>query len=449
VSALADRIRGIVGSGARKLPDLRDLLDPLDSSDPPHPPDLPDRADIGGQSSLSRVLGGDWSGLCFVVEREWKPTTKHGHQEVGEVAEQLHASAGEARLFGGDSTCAPFVFFDVETTGLSGGAGTHVFLVGCGWFDEGAFLTRQFLMPQHAAERSLLQAVARELGRAGALVTFNGKSFDAPVLETRYLFHRLEWIGARLPHVDVLHPARRFWAGDCSLASLERQVIGSRRVGDVSGFEIPSRYFQFVRTGDPRPLAKVLEHNRLDLLTLAALTSRLLHIVRLGPDAVRTACEAVALGRTYARAGIDDRAREAFTRSIELSRAPAGVFDGVRADALRGLALSWRRSRCYEEAAACWRQIVDMRGCPAALAREATEALAIHHEHRVRDLAVAKTFALLSLGVDAQPAWTRSVQHRLARIERKISERPLAFSSSWRSSRPVSGSLPSARRTSS
>jgi hypothetical protein len=442
---LTDRIRGIVRSGSAWLPlDVPDATERVDVAVPSH---SDHRAD---PSRLSRVLGGDWSGPCFVVEREWKPAAKHGRQEVGEVAEQLHASAGEARLFGGDSTCAPFVFFDVETTGLSGGAGTHVFLVGCGWFDEGGFVTRQFFMPQHAAERALLQAVARELGRAGALVTFNGKSFDAPVLETRYLFHRLDWIGARLPHVDVLHPARRFWAGDCSLASLERQVIGSRRVGDVSGFEIPARYFQFVRTGDPGPLAKVLEHNRLDLLTLAALTSRLLHIVRLGPSSVRTACEALALGRTYARTGIDDRARDAFMRSIELSRAPAGVFDAVRADALRGLAISWRRARRYDEAARWWQQIVDMRGCPAALAREATEALAIHHEHRIRDLDAAKTFALLSLGVDAQPAWTRSVQHRLARIERKISERPPAFSSSsWRSWPLLSGSPTSAPRTSS
>lgn len=445
MSTLTDRIRGIVRSGSAWLPlDVPDVTERVDVA-------VPSQSDHRADPSrLSRVLGGDWSGPCFVVEREWKPTAKHGRQEVGEVAEQLHASAGEARLFGGDSTCAPFVFFDVETTGLSGGAGTHVFLVGCGWFDEGGFVTRQFFMPQHAAERSLLQAVARELGRAGALVTFNGKSFDAPVLETRYLFHRLDWIGARLPHVDVLHPARRFWAGDCSLASLERQVIGSRRVGDVPGFEIPARYFQFVRTGDPGPLAKVLEHNRLDLLTLAALTSRLLHIVRLGPSSVRTACEALALGRTYARTGIDDRARDAFMRSIELSRAPAGVFDAVRADALRGLAISWRRARRYDEAARWWQQIVDMRGCPAALAREATEALAIHHEHRVRDLDAAKTFALLSLGVDAQPAWTRSVQHRLARIERKISERSPAFSSSsWQSWPLLSGSPTSAPRTSS
>src|SRR5213079_2321368 len=94
----------------------------------------------------------------------------------------------------------------------SGGAGTHAFLVGCGWFEaDGGFLTRQFLMVRYSDERPLLATVAGELARAGALVSFNGKSFDAPVLETRYLFHRLDWIGGGMPHVDVLHPARRFW----------------------------------------------------------------------------------------------------------------------------------------------------------------------------------------------------------------------------------------------
>ena len=106
----------------------------------------------------------------------------------------------------------PFLFFDIETTGLSGGAGTYAFLVGCAWFcDDGAFLTRQYLLTSHGDERPMLESVAGELARAGTLVTFNGKSFDVPVLEMRYMFHRLPWPGARLPHLDVLHPARLFW----------------------------------------------------------------------------------------------------------------------------------------------------------------------------------------------------------------------------------------------
>ena len=115
-----------------------------------------------------------------------------------------------------------------------------------------------------------------------------------------------------------------------------------------------------------------------------------------------------------------------------MSRAPAGAFDPIRIDGLRSLALAWRRTRRFEEAAQCWRQLSEIRGCPPHIAREAAEALAIHHEHRVRDLAAARQFALRSLD-DVPPAWSKAAQHRLARIDRKISERPLSFSSSWRS----------------
>ena len=196
---------------------------------------------------------------------------------------------------------------------------------------EGGFITRQYVLLRFADERALLTTVGGELERAGAIVSFNGKSFDAPVLEMRYLFHRLEWAGARLPHVDVLHPARRFWGNggvrgpraehqSCSLVALGRQVLGAGRVSDVPGFEIPARYFQFVRSGDARPLVAVLEHNRLDLLTLAGVTARLVHLVRSGPEEARDAREALALGHLYARAGPDDgRARAAFSRAANAS----------------------------------------------------------------------------------------------------------------------------------
>src|SRR5205807_9036442 len=118
---------------------------------------------------------------------------RHGREAIGTYAEWLDEASADAALYSIDAR-PPFVFFDLETTGLSGGAGTHAFLVGCGWFEaEGAFVTRQFLMTRYADERPMLERVGRDLSRAGALVTFNGKSFDAPLLETRYLFHRLSW----------------------------------------------------------------------------------------------------------------------------------------------------------------------------------------------------------------------------------------------------------------
>ena len=412
MSSLADRIRTVIGQkpqSALPIGEVR-LADP---------------------ASLS-VLGGEWRANVFVVERRRPPASHHGREAVGTFAECLDAASTQASLYaGGAPARTPFVFFDLETTGLSGGAGTQVFLVGCGWFDaDASFVTRQFLLTRFADEPAMLQTVAAELEQAGAIVTFNGKSFDAPVLETRYLFHRLAWNGRELPHVDVLHPARRFWRGgvsECSLAALEKQMLGARRLGDVPGFQIPARYFQFVRTGDAAPLAPVLEHNRLDLLTLAALTARLFHVTLHGPDAARDAREALALGHVYARAGLTTRACDAYARAVEMT--DRGIVSQlVRIESLRALAAAHRRARAYADAAVCWRRLLDTPGCPPIVVREATEALAVHHEHRARDLTTAKAFALRGLDVDAQPAWTRAVHHRLARLDRKLklTEQPLS-----------------------
>lgn len=376
------------------------------------------------------------------VDHRVAPSAKRGRWAVGELARQAASAAEHASLLGGGLAASlPLLFFDLETTGLNGGAGTYAFLVGCGWFDaDGAFITRQYVLTRVTDEPAMLRSVRDAFSQAGTLVTFNGKSFDAPVLETRYLFHRLEWSGGQLPHLDVLHVARRFWgggdavppggfsspAGDCSLGALERDVLGAGRVGDVPGFEIPARYFQFVRSGDARPLRPVLEHNRLDLLSLAALTARLLDLVRMGPDAVERPREATALGRAYARAGDLARAATAFERALALT---AGNRTGsaVRIDALRSLALVHRRARRHDDAADCWRRLLS-EGCPASIKREACEALAIHHEHRVRDLAAARSFALRSLEARPTAGWQEIVQHRLARIERRLEKQTGAAS---------------------
>jgi uncharacterized protein YprB with RNaseH-like and TPR domain len=415
---------------------------------------------------LEQTLGGEFRESAgrrsFVIVRRFEADRPYGRTTVGELAARLSAAHGSAPLVSVAAARAPFVFFDLETTGLSGGAGTHVFLVGCAWFDDDrSFVVAQHLLVDFLSERSMLAAVAEHLVRAGALVSFNGKSFDAPVLETRYLFHRLTSPCAALPHVDVLHPARRFWGRDgevsCSLTSLERQVLGARRQGDVAGFEIPGRYFQFIRTGDPHPLVAVLEHNRLDLLSLAGLAAHLLHLVEQGPEAVRNAREALALGRLYARAGLEARADQAYRRALRLC-----TVGPVRTDALRALALAARRCRQFEMAAERWRELLAMPNCPRAAAREATEALAIHHEHRNRDLAAAKSFALKSLELEPADSWqcrseTRragagdALRHRLARIERKLaSERTTRLlSCPSLPLPPVSGSRTSAPRTSS
>jgi hypothetical protein len=229
-----------------------------------------------------------------------------------------------------------------------------------------------------------------------------------------------------MAHLDMLHPARRLWRSDeengersqtgCRLTAMEESQLGYVREGDVPGFEIPSRYFHYVRTGDARPLEGVLEHNRLDILSLAMITARAAQLVHEGPKAARTAREALGLGRLYERAGRVADARGSYACASDMTPGDPGT----RAEALRSLAVLSRRARLYEEAAAAWRRLLDLRRCPARLAREATEALAVYHEHRRRDLSTARRFALEALQLNISRAGTEAVQHRLARLDRKL-----------------------------
>ena len=212
LSALADRIRGIVGARrVRRSPresDRRHLSLPAvrrhRRGRSAAPGGAARRALLRRRAALGAV-----------------GAPRHGADRRARGAARPRGGRGAAVCAGGSSARPPFVFFDLETTGLSGGAGTLAFLVGCGWFDrDGSFVTRQFLLARHADERVLLEAVAAELARAGALVSFNGKSFDAPLLEGRYLFHRSPGVAATCR---------------TSMSSIPRGASGSRAIAARPG----------------------------------------------------------------------------------------------------------------------------------------------------------------------------------------------------------------------
>ena len=486
--------------------DLSSRLRAIVRSGPPKPVrELTYEPDTGGYEAsmdLSRVgtiLGGRPAdtpfGQCLIVDRRYEADRLHGGIRIGECAVddfaslvildpslwgltpgsgdggqtpssgdggltpgsgdggqtpgsgdggQTPGSADGGQTANGSLRARRTIFIDLETTGLSGGAGTVAFLVGCGYFDLGAFQVRQFLLTSYASERALLYAVADFFEGADLIVTYNGKTFDVPVMETRWLFHRLQMPLASVPHFDMLHPARRLWrmrAGDladscCRLATLERTLLNVSRVGDVGGFEIPSRFFQFLRSGDPRPLEPVLEHNRLDLVSLAGVMARALELARDGHAACRDCAEALALGRTYERAATDDRLRDrasvlARAESCYRRAAESRIVD-VKAEALYRLALRNRRERRFAEAAAIWREVIELTepravrriGGLDALRQFAAEALAIHHEHRERDLTSARELALFALE-ESETSGPRAdgMRHRLARLDRKIAKK--------------------------
>jgi uncharacterized protein YprB with RNaseH-like and TPR domain len=327
-------------------------------------------------------------------------------------------------------TIAPshLLFVDLETTGIAGGAGTYAFLVGCGWFVGGTFRIRQFFLSSFTAERALLEAVGDVAATAGTVVSYNGKSFDLPLIETRCVLHRLPTPFGSLPHVDMLHPARRMWRepfpSACRLSTLEQQLCGYVRDGDVEGFEIPARYFRYVHTGDPRPLAAVFEHNRLDLLSLALVTARAAQLLEDGPAAARTAREALGMGRLYERGGMMAEAKSSFARATEIDDGD----EELHAEALRAYALVSRRLRQYDDAAAAWRRILGLPVCPPPIERQASEALAVHLEHRRRDLLSARDFALRLLQVDESVTRRQAAEYRVARLDRKLEFESRQFS---------------------
>ena len=285
------------------------------------------RSTSGGSASCSAAAPTRTDfGDCLVIDRRYESDRWHGEVRIGDC--ELTGPDGlrvlDPHLAGTPESRA--LFIDLETTGISGGAGTVAFLVGVGFFDLGAFQVRQFLLTSYAAERALLTAVSELFDDAGLIVSYNGKTFDVPVMETRWVFHRMEMSLEGVPHFDMLHPARRLWRsrgsadamfdeGGCRLTTLERALFEVRRVGDVPGFEIPGRFFQFLRTGDPRPLEPVLEHNRLDLVSLAAVTARAARLAADGADACRDGAEALALGRIYERAEAFARAEGCYRRA--------------------------------------------------------------------------------------------------------------------------------------
>src|SRR4030095_9484775 len=168
-----------------------------------------------------------------------------------------------------------FAFLDTETSGLSGGTGTYAFLVGAARFIEGQLVLRQFFMRDPAEEPALLEGLANFLAPAKALVTFNGKAFDAPLLTTRYSMHRIPVPYKNYAHLDLLPLARRLWRDRLesrALKYLEEHVLGMKRASEeVPGYEIPWLYFDYLRTGDARPLAGVFYHNAMDVVAMAAL----------------------------------------------------------------------------------------------------------------------------------------------------------------------------------
>jgi uncharacterized protein len=311
-----------------------------------------------------------------------------------------------------------WLFLDTETTGLAGGTGTYAFLVGLAWWDAGGLQVEQLFLRDFSEEISLLHELALRIAERPVLVTFNGKSFDWPLLQSRFTMTRKIAVPKLAAHLDLLHPARALWRlrlGSVRLVELERHVLNPDRLGwhredDIASALIPQYYFDFLRGGSPDPLLGVARHNAMDLRGLAALYGKINGLL----DEQKTNLEEThsldlfGLSRFLNRRGEKQRAHSLCAQALD-----AGLPAAFRGLATNELALLAKSRGDWDSATTLWKELAMH---PKA-GMEACEQLAMYYERRGKDCAQALEYAELGLAKAGQAKWLCREPFAAARME--------------------------------
>ncbi len=313
-----------------------------------------------------------------------------------------------------------FAFLDTETSGMAGGTGTYAFLVGAARFVDGKFTLQQFFLRDPSEEPAMLEALINFLAPCEALVTFNGKSFDAPLLTTRYKLHRIPVPFKNFAHLDLLPLARRLWRDRLpsrALKYLEEHVLGFTRTSDeVPGYEIPWLYFDYLRTQDARPLGGVFYHNAMDVVAMAALLAHVSELLVDPYNRVEHGLDFIALGKLFEDLDKWDEAARLFERGLEI-----GLTESDFELAVKRLSILQKKRGDVDQALRLWEQSAGKGHIYAHI------ELAKYYEHKKRDVKTALEWTK-SARVDAVQAdlpayirkhWLAEIDHRLERLERK------------------------------
>jgi uncharacterized protein YprB with RNaseH-like and TPR domain len=361
-------------------------------------------------------------GDTFVYENHYPLDYHHGIVPLCPPA-PLHTLAqwaNDMRL--ADLPLEAFAFLDTETSGLAGGTGTYAFMVGVGRFEGETFRLVQFFMRDPSEEAALLEALADFLAPCKALVTFNGKAFDAPLLAARYTLHATPSPFADFAHLDLLPLARRLWRDRLpsrALKYLEENVLNApRTVEEVPGYEIPYLYFDYLRSGDATPLKGVFYHNAMDVVALAAMLNHTSHMLA-DPlhESIEHGLDRIALAKLFEDLGKWDEAARLYERGLEQQLPEADFWQAVQR-----LSILQRRRGNLESAVKLWEKAAADGHIYAHV------ELAKHYEHRVRDYAKAHqwTQKAMELARDSslpaymQKHWLEELSHRQRRLEGKV-----------------------------
>jgi uncharacterized protein YprB with RNaseH-like and TPR domain len=426
---------------------------------------------IADPDALARIVGGEVRRNEYgehVAVRRWYAEP-----------ESFTPQAAALRLLAPESAAAlsdpqQWLFLDTETTGLAGGTGTYAFLVGVAWWDAGGLQVEQFFMRDFGEEHSLLLALGERLRERPVLVTFNGKSFDWPLLETRYRMTRAIQAETLRAHLDLLHPARQLWRmrlQSVRLTELEKHILGWDRGPDLWGAMIPQLYFDYLRGGAAEPLADVFRHNQHDLRGLAALSGKMLSLLAEPETADCAALDLFGLSQLLRRRGELTRSRHLY----ELALA-AGLPGELDRAARRELARLAKHERDFGRATELWGELAGVvagfSSAPdarlkaastgngdAGTALEAYEQLAMYYEHQAREperaaaltrqalTAVGKALQTGNITTAAHRKLRARLEHRLERLARRAGHNGRALFAAAASPAPVAESNSARKRT--
>lgn len=272
------------------------------------------------------------------------------------------------------------LFLDTETTGLSGGTGTHVFLVGVGRFEGDRFTVRQYFMRHPGEERAMLDAIERDVRDSSCLITYNGRTFDVPLLETRYRMHHHRFPSPE-QHLDLLHPVRAVWKHrlpSCSLGTVEEHILGVQRVDDAPGWMIPQMYFSYLQSRRVETLRSVFSHNLLDIVSLARLAG-LVHGFQAGIESPAHPTDRLGVALIHLRQGNVERALPVVRELGSSALVPAEL----RFRALRELSVEMKRTGKRQDVLELWER--GLSDSSRAIRLYSSEELAKHMEHHSRD----------------------------------------------------------------
>jgi uncharacterized protein YprB with RNaseH-like and TPR domain len=344
----------------------------------------------------------------FIIKEEFLE-----NEFSGEDIEKIHILAKED-LFK-NYTLSRNVFLDLETSGLSGGVGTFAFLVGIGYIEDHHFKIMQFFLPDLPSERALLTKLSSVLKKFDCITTFNGKSFDLPLLTSRYRLHMLKEPHFDL-HLDLLHVARRVYKRsfeDRSLSSLEEKLLGIPRKGDIAGYLIPEVYFHYLRTKEVTSLRKVMKHNVIDVFSMLKLLAHFVELLRETKN-LRDAQILYSISQLYTELNDTTTSITLMKRALRYTEDIPLIFE-----VKRDLSLIYKRLSMWEKAEELWTELIS----ETPLEPFPYVELAKYYEHRQQNFRKAREIVNLlkdTLGDDWEFCTYDNLEKREIRICKKI-----------------------------